>query len=50
MVRLPGSDVFIPMYRNMHEQPLNTQALTKNPWSQAEIVFFQSKLLVFTNL
>jgi len=31
MVRLPGSDVIIPMYRNMHEQPLNMQTLTKNP-------------------
>jgi len=30
MVRLPGSDVIIPMYRNMHEQPLNMQTLTKN--------------------
>jgi len=34
----------------MHEQPLNMQTLTKNPWSQAENFFFQSKLLVFTKL
>jgi len=37
MVRLPGSDVIIPMYINMHEQPLNMQTLTK---SQAENFFF----------
>jgi len=29
MVRLPGSDVIIQMYRNMHKQPLNLQTLTK---------------------
>ena len=47
MVRLPGSEVIIPMYINMHEQPLNMQTLTKNPLSQAENFFLQSKLLVF---
>jgi len=31
MVRLPGSDVIIQMYRNMHKQALNMQTLTKNP-------------------
>jgi len=30
MIQLLGSDVIIPMYRNMHEQPLNMQKLTKN--------------------
>ena len=30
LVRLPGSDVIIQMHRNMHEQPLNMQTLTKN--------------------
>jgi len=29
MVRLFGIDVIIPVYRNMHEQPLNMQTLTK---------------------
>ena len=38
-VQLPGSDVIIPMYRNMHEQPLDMHTLTKNPWSQGENFF-----------
>jgi len=28
----------------MHEQPLNMQTLTKNPWSEVENFFFQSYL------
>jgi len=34
----------------MNEQPLNMQTLAKNPWSQTEKFFFQSKVLVFKNI
>jgi len=39
MFRLPGSDVIIPMYRNMHEQPLNMQTLTKKRDLKLKIFF-----------